>query len=133
MSSLFINGLPLVVIELKNATDENATIKSAFQQLQTYKQAIPSLFQYNTLLIASDGWDALYGSLTAPRQFFVPWKSIDGHLVADEDIPQMEVMAKGMLNKSVITDLISHFILFHQEQGRNHQNSTPISSILCSK
>lgn len=113
---LFINGLPLVVIELKNASDENATLKSAFQQLQTYKQAIPGLFQYNALLIASDGWDALYGSLTAPRQFFVPWKSIDGHVVADEDIPQMEVMAKGMLNKIVITDLIRHFILFHQNK-----------------
>jgi len=113
---LFINGLPLVVIELKNASDENATIKSAFQQLQTYKQAIPGLFQYNALLIASDGWDALYGSLTAPRQFFVPWKSIDGHVVADEDMPQIEVMAKGMLNKSVITDLIRHFILFHQNK-----------------
>jgi type I restriction enzyme R subunit len=113
---LFINGLPLVVIELKNASDENATLKSAFQQLQTYKQAIPGLFQYNALLIASDGWDALYGSLTAPRQFFVPWKSIDGHVVADEDIPQMEVMAKGMLNKSVIIDLIRHFIIFHQNK-----------------
>jgi len=113
---LFINGLPLVVIELKNASDENATLKSAFQQLQTYKQAIPGLFQYNALLIASDGWDALYGSLTAPRQFFVPWKSIDGQVVADEDIPQMEVMAKGMLNKSVIIDLIRHFILFHQNK-----------------
>lgn len=113
---LFLNGLPLVVIELKNASDENATLKSAFQQLQTYKQAIPGLFQYNALLIASDGWDALYGSLTAPRQFFVPWKSIDGQVVADDDIPQMEVMAKGMLNKSVIIDLIRHFILFHQNK-----------------
>ncbi|MEY4699434.1 MAG: hypothetical protein RIR85_854 [Pseudomonadota bacterium] len=56
---LYVNGLPLVVIELKNAVDENATIQSAFNQLQTYKQAIPSLFHYNTLLVASDGWDAL--------------------------------------------------------------------------
>ena len=69
---LFINGLPLVVIELKNAADEHADIRAAFNQLQTYKNAIPSLFQYNCLLIASDGWEALYGSLTAPRQFFVP-------------------------------------------------------------
>lgn len=115
---LFVNGLPLVVIELKNATDENATIQSAFNQLQTYKQAIPSLFQYNTLLIASDGWDALYGSLTAPKQFFVPWKSIDGHLVADENMPQMEVMAKGMLNKSVLLDLIRHFTIFHQNKDQ---------------
>ena len=113
---LFVNGLPLVVIELKNATDQNATIQSAFNQLQTYKQAIPSLFQYNTLLIASDGWDALYGSLTAPKQFFVPWKSIDGKLVADENIPQMEVMAKGMLNKSVLLDLVRHFTIFHQNK-----------------
>jgi type I restriction enzyme R subunit len=115
---LFVNGMPLVVIELKNATDENATIQSAFNQLQTYKQAIPSLFQYNTLLIASDGWDALYGSLTAPKQFFVPWKSIDGKIVADENIPQMEVMAKGMLNKSVFLDLVRHFTIFHQNKDQ---------------
>lgn len=113
---LFVNGLPLVVIELKNAVDENATIHSAFNQLQTYKQTIPSLFIYNSLLIVSDGWDALYGSLTAPKQFFVPWKSIDGKLVADEDIPQMEVMVKGMLNKNVLPDLIRHYILFHQNK-----------------
>jgi type I restriction enzyme R subunit len=113
---LFINGLPLVVIELKNAVDENATIHSAFNQLQTYKQAIPSLFLYNALLIVSDGWEALYGSLTAPKQFFVPWKSVDGKAVADEDIPQMEVMVKGMLNKIVLPDLIRHYILFHQNK-----------------
>jgi type I restriction enzyme R subunit len=113
---LFINGLPLVVIELKNAVDENATINSAFNQLQTYKQAIPSLFLYNALLIISDGWDALYGSLTSPKQFFVPWKSIDGKMVANEDIPQMEVMAKGMLNKDVLPDLIRHYILFHKNK-----------------
>lgn len=113
---LFVNGLPLVVIELKNAVDENATIHSAFNQLQTYKQTISSLFVYNALLIVSDGWDALYGSLTAPKQFFVPWKSIDGKLVADEDIPQMEVLVNGMLNKNVLPDLIRHFIVFHQNK-----------------
>jgi type I restriction enzyme R subunit len=113
---LFVNGLPLVVIELKNAVDENATIHSAFNQLQTYKQTISSLFVYNSLLIVSDGWDALYGSLTSPKQFFVPWKSIDGKLVADEDIPQMEIMVKGMLNKNVLPDLIRHYILFHKNK-----------------
>lgn len=113
---LFVNGLPLVVIELKNAADENADVNAAFNQLQTYKQAIPSLFQYNALLVASDGWDALYGSLTSPKQFFVPWKSIDGEIVADEHIPQMEVMAKGMLNKDVMLDLIRHFTIFHQNK-----------------
>lgn len=115
---LFVNGLPLVVIELKNAVDENADVNAAFNQLQTYKQTIPSLFQYNALLIASDGWEALYGSLTAPKQFFVPWKSIDGKLVADENIPQMEIMAKGMLNKAVLPDLIRHFTIFHQNKEK---------------
>lgn len=115
---LFVNGLPMVVIELKNAADENADVNAAFNQLQTYKQTIPSLFQYNALLIASDGWDALYGSLTSPKQFFVPWKSIDGQLVADENIPQMEVMAKGMLNKEVLPDLIRHFTIFHQNKEK---------------
>lgn len=115
---LFVNGMPLVVIELKNAADVNADVHAAFNQLQTYKQTIPSLFQYNALLIVSDGWDALYGSLTSPKQFFVPWKSIDGKIVADENIPQMEVMAKGMLNKKVLPDLIRHFILFHQNKDQ---------------
>ncbi len=113
---LFINGIPLVVIELKNAVDENATIHSAFNQLQTYKKSIPSLFLYNTLLVVSDGWEALYGSLTSPKQFFVPWKSINGKEVADEQMPQLEVMVKGMLNKKVLPDLIRHFILFHQNK-----------------
>ena len=113
---LFINGLPLVVIELKNAVDENATIHSAFNQLQTYKQSIPSLFLYNALLIVSDGWEALYGSLTSSKQFFVPWKSIDGNVVAHEDMPQMEVMTKGMLNKYVLIDLIRHYVVFHRNK-----------------
>ena len=111
---LYVNGLPLVVIELKNAVDENATLQSAFNQLQTYKHAIPSLFHYNALLVASDGWEALYGAVTSPKQFFVPWKSIDGKSVADVTIPQMEVLAKGMLNKQVLLDLTRNFILFHK-------------------
>ena len=113
---LFVNGMPLVVIELKNAADENATIHSAFNQLQTYKKTIPSLFQYNALLIASDGWDAIYGSLTAPKQFFLSWKSIDGKSIADERTPQIEVMAKGLLNKIVLPDLIRHYTIFHKNK-----------------
>jgi type I restriction enzyme R subunit len=115
---LFVNGLPLVVIELKNASDENADVHAAFNQLQTYKKTVPSLFQYNGLLLVSDGWDALYGSLTAPKQFFLPWKSIDGKLVADPDIPQMEVMAKGLLKKEVLLDLIRHFTIFHSNKEK---------------
>lgn len=115
---LFVNGLPLVVVELKNASDQKADVHAAFNQLQTYKKSIPNLFHYNALLIASDGWDALYGSLTAPKQFFLPWKSIDGHLVADPDIPQMEVMAKGLLRKDVLLDLIRHFTVFHSNKEK---------------
>lgn len=115
---LFINGLPLVVIELKNAADVGTDIKAAFNQLQTYKQAIPLLFQYNAILIASDGWDAICGSLTAPKQFFQPWKSIDGKVQADENIPQIEVMVKGLLNKKVLPDLIRHFTVFHQNKDQ---------------
>ncbi|MBN2776525.1 MAG: type I restriction endonuclease subunit R [Bacteroidales bacterium] len=109
---LFVNGLPLVVIEIKNASDEKATIKSAFNQLQTYKQAIPSLFTYNAILLISDGWEARAGSLTAPFSRFMQWKSIDGKVMAEESIPQMEVMIKGMLNTSALLELIRHFTVF---------------------
>lgn len=113
---LFVNGLPLVVIELKNATDENADVNAAFRQLQTYKNSIPSLFHYNALLIASDGWEAVYGSLSSPRQFFLPWKSIDGSRHADDSIPELEVLAKGLLNKEVLLDIIRHFTIYHRNK-----------------
>ena len=113
---LFINGLPLVVIELKNAVDENATIKSAFNQLQTYKQAIPSLFTYNELLIISDGWDALCGTLTSDFGRFMAWKTKDGTSTADRLQPQMEVMFSGMLNKETVLELIRSFVVFEKEE-----------------
>ncbi len=75
---IFINGLPLGVIELKNPTDENATIRGAFNQLQTYKNDIPSLFPYNEILIVSDGTEARVGPLTADWEWFMPWRTIDG-------------------------------------------------------
>lgn len=111
---VFINGLPLVVIELKNPTDEGATIKTAFNQLQTYKYLIPSLFNYNVLLIASDGWDARYGTITSDWNRFVPWKTKDGLTTEDSAVPQMEVMFTGMLNKRTLLDLIRHFIVFER-------------------
>jgi len=111
---IFINGLPLVVIELKNPTDEGATIKTAYNQLQTYKHLIPSLFTYNALLIASDGFEARYGTITSDWNRFVPWKTKDGLTTEDSAIPQMEVMFKGMLNKKTLLDLIRHFIVFEK-------------------
>lgn len=115
---LFINGLPLVVIELKNAVDENATIKSAYNQLQTYKQAIPSLFTYNELLIVSDGWDALCGTVTSDFGRFMSWKTKDGETTADHLQPQMEVMFYGMLNKKTLLDLIRQFVVFEKSDTK---------------
>lgn len=115
---LFVNGLPLVVIELKNAVDENANLKSAFNQLQTYKQAIPSLFTYNSLLIISDGWDARCGTITSDYGRFMTWKTKDGQTTADHLQPQMEVMFHGMLNKHTLLDLIRHFVVFEKSDSK---------------
>jgi len=115
---LYVNGLPLVVIELKNAVDENANLKSAFNQLQTYKQAIPSLFTYNGLLIISDGWDARCGTITSDFGRFMTWKTKDGKTTADHLQPQMEVMFHGMLNKQTLLDLIRQFIVFEKSESK---------------
>lgn len=111
---LFVNGLPLVVIELKNATDENATITSAYQQLQTYKEAIPSLFTYNGLVVVSDGLEAKAGSISAGFSRFMAWKSADGKAEASHLVSQLETLITGMLNKNTLLDLIRHFIVFEK-------------------
>lgn len=111
---LFVNGLPLVVIELKNPTDENATVHKAFTQLQNYKNAIPSLFYYNALLIASDGLDAKVGTISADYSRFMAWKSVDGVKEDSATVPQIETMIRGMLNKKVLLDLARHFIVFEK-------------------
>lgn len=111
---LFINGLPLVVIELKNAADENATIRNAFNQIQTYKQYIPSLFTYNSLLIISDGWDAKFGTITSDWNRFSSWKTKDGKTTADTLSPEIEIMSKGLLNKQTLLDVIRHFIVYEK-------------------
>jgi len=113
---LFVNGLPLVVIELKNPTDENATVRSAFKQLQTYKQAIPSLFTFNGLMIISDGLEAKAGSISAGFTRFMAWKTVDGKVEASPLVGQMETLIKGMLNKSTLLDLIRHFIVFEKSK-----------------
>ena len=119
---LFVNGLPLVVIELKNAVDENANLKSAFNQLQTYKQAIPSLFTYNSLLVISDGWDARCGTITSDYSRFMTWKTKDGKTEASHTELGMQVLFEGMLNKHTLLDLIRHFIVF-EKSGRDGMHS----------
>jgi type I restriction enzyme R subunit len=113
---LFVNGIPLVVIELKNPADENATIKSAFKQLQTYKTAVPSLFTYNEIMVISDGLEAKAGSLSADFSRFMAWKSADGKEEASNLVSQMETLINGMLNKKTLLDLIRHFIVFEKSK-----------------
>ena len=115
---LFVNGLPLVVIELKNAGDESASIEAAFHQLQTYKQLIPSLFVTNALLIISDGWFAKAGTLSSNYGRFMEWKTADGRTIVDpKNEMALALLLQGMLNKQTLLDLIRHFIVF--EQGRD--------------
>jgi len=114
---LFLNGLPLAVIELKNAADENATIWTAFNQLQTYKTQIPSLFAYNEALVASDGVEARIGTLTANREWFMPWRTIEGEELADTKLPQLQVVLEGVFEKRRFLDLIRHFIVFEDVGG----------------
>ena len=111
---LFVNGLPLAVIELKNPADESATIWSAFNQLQTYKQQIPTLFTYNELLVVSDGLQARLGSLTANKEWFLPWRTIEGDEVAPAVVPQLDVLVKGVFQKERLLDLIRYCIVFEE-------------------
>ncbi len=119
---LFINGLPLVVIELKNASDENATIRSAFNQLDTYKSTIPSLFTYSALNVISDGLDARAGSISAGLSRFMAWKTSDGRTEASPLIGQLEILIAGMLNPITLLDLIRHFTVF--EKGKREDPVT---------
>ncbi len=114
---LFINGLPIAVMELKNAATENATIWSAFNQLQTYKIQIPSLFSFNEAMVISDGVQARIGTLTADREWFMPWRTIEGEELADNRLPQLQVVIEGVFEKRRFLDLIRHFIVFEDVGG----------------
>ncbi|MBN2037229.1 MAG: type I restriction endonuclease subunit R [Chitinispirillaceae bacterium] len=115
---VFVNGLPLAVVELKNPTDENATTRDAFNQLQTYKAEIPTLFVCNELLIISDGLEARAGSLTADWSWFLPWRTIDGKKIAPKGKPELEVLLKGMFQKEVLLDYIRHFVTFNVDGSK---------------
>jgi type I restriction enzyme, R subunit len=133
---VFINGLPLVVIEIKNATDEKADLKAAYNQLMTYKQAIPTLFNYNSFLIVTDGWFAKAGTITSDWSRFSGWKIPETqpeNIVAEPNdslynstlFPtptaniEMDVVLSGMLNKKTIIDLIRYFIVFEKTKEKS--------------
>jgi len=144
---IFINGLPITVIELKNPSDENATIDSAYSQLQTYKNEIPTIFNYNELLVISDGVYAQVGTLTSTREWFLPWKTIDGENQAPKNLPQLQVMLEGMFKKHILLDIIKNFLTFsksktqiikilagyHQYHATNKAIKTTIEAINNSK
>ena len=112
---LFVNGLPLGLIELKNAANEKATIWAAWQQLQTYKAELPSLFACNAVLAVSDGLEARIGTLTAGREWFKPWRTISGETLADPYMPQLQVMLQGACAPHRFAALIRDFIVFEDD------------------
>jgi type I restriction enzyme R subunit len=112
---VFLNGLPIAVIELKNAASENATIWSAFQQLQTYKQELPSLFVFNELLVISDGLEARIGTLSSNKERFLPWRTIEGEALASKTMSQLEVLIRGVFDKRRLLDLLRYFIVFEDD------------------
>ena len=112
---LFVNGLPLAVVELKNPVDEDATVWAAFQQLQTYKAEIPSLFVFNAALIVSDGLEARIGTLTAGREWFKPWRTISGEGLADPNLPQLQVLLEGVFTRRRLLALVRDFIVFEDD------------------
>ena len=114
---LFVNGLPLGVIELKNPVDEDATVWTAWQQLQTYKAELPTLFSMNELLIVSDGTDARMGSLTAGKEWFKPWRTIAGETLANPNTPELQVMLEGVCDRARFLSLLRDFIVFEDDGG----------------
>lgn len=115
---IFVNGLPLVVVELKNATDEKATLERAFTQIQNYKKAIPSIFYYNALCIISDGIEAKVSSVSAPFSRYLAWKSPEKK---ENNIPEMQIMAEKMLDKEVLLRLIRYNTVFEQEEQKDEK------------
>jgi type I restriction enzyme R subunit len=109
---LFVNGLPLALLELKNAASEAATVWSAFRQVQTYKAQIPSLFHANAVVVISDGTTTRVGTLTAGREWFKPWRTISGERVADPHLPELQVVIAGVFDRRRFLDLVRDFVVF---------------------
>ncbi|PWH12855.1 MAG: DEAD/DEAH box helicase [Anaerolineae bacterium] len=115
---LFLNGLPLVVFELKNPADASADIWKAYQQFQTYKHEISNLFETNEMLVISDGLTARIGTLTAGREWFKPWRTIEGESLAPETQPELEVLLKGVFEPRRFLTLLRHFIVYEDRHGK---------------
>ena len=114
---IYVNGLPLAVCELKNPADQDATIHDAFNQLQTYKAEIPSLFWANELLVVSDGVDARLGTLTGAWEWFLPWRTVEGDALAAAGANRLDVLARGVFQHDRFLDLVRHFVAFEDDGG----------------
>jgi type I restriction enzyme R subunit len=114
---VFINGLPIAVIELKSPEDKNATLVSAWNQLQTYKAQIPALFFTNELLVISDGTEAKVGSVTAGMEWFGPWRTVDGSGLAADGIPKLQVLIEGLFEKRRLLDYLRSFVFWETHDG----------------
>lgn len=112
---IFVNGIPLVVIELKNASDENVGIEEAYNQIQTYKKDIQALFNYNAFCVLSDGVNAKVGTITSNIERYMNWRTVDGEEVAPLTMPQYDVLISGMFPKERLLDIIQNFILFQND------------------
>ena len=115
---LYLNGIPVAVLELKNPGDENATIKHAFNQLQTYKKDIPSLFTTNELLVISDGILARSGTLTSGWDRYMPWRTVSGEEVAPKGTPELETLVRGLFEKRYFLDYIINFVVFEDDASK---------------
>lgn len=118
---LFVNGMPLGVIELKNAGDENATIEGAFRQVQAYKELIPSVFRTNALLMISDGLFARVGSLTADFERFMPWRTVDGKNIAPKGMPELHTLIHGVCDRALFLEMIRRFTVFHSNKAETRK------------
>lgn len=123
---LYINGLPLVVMELKNAADENATVQGAYNQIKTYQDQIPGLFTFNAFSVISDGLEARAGTVSADFSRYMAWKTANGTTKATSTQPQLEVLLKGLLNPVTLLDMVRHFIVF---EASKHEDAKGIISI----
>jgi type I restriction enzyme, R subunit len=112
---LYVNGLPLAIVELKNPADEQTTVVSAFHQLETYKHELPTLLSYNELLVISDGLDARLGTITSEWERFQPWRTIDGAELAPPTANRLEVLARGVFDRHRMLELVRHFIAFEDD------------------
>lgn len=111
---LFVNGLPLVVIELKNIADSKADVRAAFRQIQTYRKDISSLFRFNEICVVSDGLDARAGTMSAPFERFTAWKTVEGEREAG-NVPQLEVLLRGMCDPSRLLDIVRNYVVFEKD------------------